>query len=81
MNIVLLETAWNGVDDGVQALLDKWLVSIGEHVAKGQAIATVVLVKASVDIEASFDGKLTQILVNAGDSFLPGQVLAIFEPD
>jgi pyruvate/2-oxoglutarate dehydrogenase complex dihydrolipoamide acyltransferase (E2) component len=40
-----------------------------------------VLVKASVDIEASVDGKLTQILVNAGDSFLPGQVLAVFEPD
>ncbi len=81
MKIVLLDAAWNGVDEGVQALLDKWSVAVGEHVVKGQAIATVVLVKASVDIEAPADGKLTSVLVKAEDSFSPGQVLAEFEPD
>lgn len=81
MNIILLDAAWSGVDDGVQALLDKWTVEVGVHVGKGQAIATAVLVKASIDIEAPTDGKLTRILVKAEDTFSPGQVLAEFESD
>ena len=81
MNIVLLDAAWNGVDAGVHALLDSWAVAVGEHVRKGEAIATVVLVKASLDIEAPADGKLTRIWVKAEETFAPGQVLAEFEAD
>ena len=81
MNIILSDVAWNGVDDGVQALLDKWAVEVGVHVVKGQALATAVLVKASIDIEAPTDGKLTRILVKAEETFAPSQILAEFEPD
>ena len=81
MNIILLDAAWNGVDVGVQALLDKWTVQEGGHVRKGQALAAVVLVKASIDIEAPSDGKLTRILVKAEETFAPSQILAEFEPD
>ena len=80
-SIVLLDAAWIGVDAGVQALLDKWVVQVGVPVRKGDALATIVLVKASVDIEAPANGKLTRILVQAEETFSPGQVLAEFETD
>ncbi len=34
--ITLPDAAWEGAQDGIEALLDKWLVAPGVHVAKGQ---------------------------------------------
>jgi hypothetical protein len=51
-DIVLLDAAWDGVAADVEALLDSWAVGVGVAVVKGQTLATVVLVKASIDIEA-----------------------------
>ncbi len=56
MEIKLEEVSWEGTQDDTQALLDKWLVVEKEPVIKGQVLVTVVLVKASIDIEAPSDG-------------------------
>ena len=52
IEIKLADAAWSGAQDGTEALLDKWLVGVGEPVKAGQVIASVVLVKASIDMEA-----------------------------
>jgi pyruvate dehydrogenase E2 component (dihydrolipoamide acetyltransferase) len=77
--ITLPDAAWEGAQDGIEALLDKWLVAPGVPVRKGQVLATVVLVKAAIDVEAPEDGHITAIAVQDGDSFGAGTVLAHFE--
>ena len=72
------DTAWDGVQDGAEALLDKWLVAENVLVKKGQILVTVVLVKAAMDIEAPEDGRIEKILVKDGQSFISGAVLATF---
>jgi len=79
--IILLDAAWDGVAPGVEALLDSWAVGVGVPVVKGQTLATVVLVKASIDIEAPAAGHLRAIHVKAEESFVAGKVLADFQPD
>ena len=81
IKIVLLDAAWDGVASGVEALLDSWAVGVGVPVVKGQTLATVVLVKASIDIEAPASGHLAVIHVKAEESFVSGKVLAEFQPD
>jgi pyruvate/2-oxoglutarate dehydrogenase complex dihydrolipoamide acyltransferase (E2) component len=76
--IKLDDAAWDGAQDGVEALLDKWTVAEKVAVKKGQILVTVVLVKASVDIEAPSDGWIEKILVKDGESFALGTVLANF---
>ena len=77
--IILLDAAWDGVAPGVEALLDSWAVGVGVPVVKGQTLATVVLVKASIDIEAPSNGHLSAIYVKAEESFVAGKVLAEFQ--
>jgi len=79
--IILLDAAWDGVAPGVEALLDSWAVGVGVPVVKGQTLATVVLVKASIDIEAPAAGHLRAIHVKAEESFVAGKVLADFQTD
>lgn len=80
MNIGLHDAAWEGVDPTVEALLDHWLVQEGDTVHRGQPLAAAVLVKASLDIDAPADGRVTRILVGAGQTFRRGQTLATLEP-
>jgi biotin carboxyl carrier protein len=77
--VILLDAAWDGVAPGVEALLDSWAVGVGVPVVKGQTLATVVLVKASIDIEAPANGHLSAIYVKAEESFVAGKVLAEFQ--
>ena len=79
--IILHDAAWDGVAPGVEALLDSWAVDVGVPVVKGQTLATVVLVKASIDIEAPVAGHLRAIHVKAEESFVSGKGLADFQPD
>jgi pyruvate/2-oxoglutarate dehydrogenase complex dihydrolipoamide acyltransferase (E2) component len=74
--IVLPEADWEGVEPDVEALLDRWLAREGEHVSAGQAIARVVLVKATLEITAPANGVLARILVQAEQTFKRGTVLA-----
>jgi len=79
MEIKLPDSAWDGAQDGVEALLDTWVVAEKAAVKKGQVLVTVVLVKASIDIEAPADGWIDQVLVKAGESFASSAVLANFQ--
>jgi pyruvate/2-oxoglutarate dehydrogenase complex dihydrolipoamide acyltransferase (E2) component len=79
MDIKLPDPVWDGAQAGVEALLDKWRVAEGAPVVKGQVLATVVLVKASIDIEAPENGALQSIFVQDGESFPAGTVLANFK--
>ena len=79
MDIQLPASVWTGGQEDAHALLDKWLVAPGVRVHKGQVLATVVLVKAAIDVEAPQDGHITTIAVQEGDSFGVGSVLAHFE--
>jgi pyruvate/2-oxoglutarate dehydrogenase complex dihydrolipoamide acyltransferase (E2) component len=80
IDIMLPAMAWDGTQDATEALLDKWLVAPGVPVKKGQVLVSVVLVKAAMDIEAPQDGQIVAVLVQSGESFAPGTVLAQFAP-
>lgn len=76
-DIVLADSAWEGVDQGTEALVDEWLVSEGDRVGEGQVVAKVVLVKATMDIAAPAAGLIEKILVPADETFARGKVLAV----
>ena len=78
IDIKLQDISWDGAEDGVEALLDKWLVAEKTLVKKGQVLVAVVLVKATIDIEAPEDGFIEKIIVKDGESFKNGTVLAHF---
>lgn len=79
---IMLDAAlWAGVDEGAQALLDSWLVAEGSHVAAGQALVCVVLVKSNLEVSAPCAGVLERVLVPAGETFARGQPLAQLRPD
>jgi len=80
IDIVLDAAAWQDVAPGTLALLDKWLVGEGARVRAGQPLASVVLVKATIEVSAPADGTLAAILVAASDNFGPGQPLARLQP-
>lgn len=77
LDIVLPESAWEGVEAGVQGLVDNWLVVEGARIEAGQPLVRVVLVKSSLEVEAVASGRLEKILVPAGDNFGRGQPLGI----
>ena len=79
IEIKLDAAAWDSAQDDAQALLEKWLVVPNEQVIKGQTLVTVVMVKATIDIEAPSDGFIQKILVQNGESFALGTVLATFK--
>jgi pyruvate/2-oxoglutarate dehydrogenase complex dihydrolipoamide acyltransferase (E2) component len=79
IEIKLDDAAWDGAQDNAQALLEKWLVTENEQVKKGQALVTVVMVKATIDIEAPADGSVQKILIPNGESFALGTTLATFK--
>jgi pyruvate/2-oxoglutarate dehydrogenase complex dihydrolipoamide acyltransferase (E2) component len=76
VDVVLPESAWEGVEAGVQALLDRWLVAEGATVEAGQPLVRAVLVKSSMDIDSPVSGTLQAVAVPAGATFARGQVLA-----
>ena len=78
-DVALPASAWEGVEAGVEALLDQWLVAVGDAVHAGQPLARVVLVKASLEVEAPSDGQVESILVAAGETFARGQPVAVFK--
>jgi len=69
LDLVLPSESWTGVDAGVQALLDRWLVAEGAPVVAGQVVARAVLVKSTLDIVAPAAGVLERVLVPAGATF------------
>jgi len=74
--VVLDPLRWESVEAGNDALLDRWLVSEGDHVKPGQVLAKATLVHEMVDVEAPHAGIIEQIEVSAGETFGPGYILA-----
>jgi pyruvate/2-oxoglutarate dehydrogenase complex dihydrolipoamide acyltransferase (E2) component len=71
--------AWAEVEEGTEALLERWLVQEGDVVAAGQPVATAVLVKTSYEITAPAAGRIASILIAAQGTFGRDQDLALLE--
>ena len=71
--------AWDGVEEGTEALLERWFVREGDVVAAGQPVATAVLVKTNYEIAAPAAGRIAKILVAAQGTFGRDQDLALLE--
>ena len=54
-------------------------VKEGQAVKAGQKVAVIEAMKMENEIQASFDGTVTAVLVNKGDSVLEGATLAVIE--
>lgn len=72
--------AWEDVDDGVAGLLEEWLVSEGDAVDAGQPIASVIVLKTSMEVVAPVAGTVDSIAVAAGETFGPDDDLALIVP-
>lgn len=79
MDVILEDSAWDGADDGIEALVERWMVAEGTPVSKGQPLAEVVVVKATYEIVSPADGTLARILVPAEGTFGRGSPIALIE--
>jgi pyruvate/2-oxoglutarate dehydrogenase complex dihydrolipoamide acyltransferase (E2) component len=79
-DVTLSDEAWADVEPGTEALVDSWLVREGERVQAGQRLAKVVLIKATLDVEAPAAGVIERILVPKDATFARGQALAVLRP-
>ena len=66
----------NGVDS---ALIEEWLVGVGEEVAQGEPVVLIETDKASMELEAPVTGKLVAVIAEDGAEVEIGAVLAEFE--
>ena len=69
------------VDEGVEGLLEAWLVGENDRVAADQPVADAVVIKTSFQVRAPFAGTIAEIVVGKGDTFAAGAVLARLEAD
>jgi len=65
--------------EGVEGLLEAWLVDEHDRVVAGEPVADAIVVKTSFQIPAPCDGTMARIVVAQGDTFGPGAVLAMVE--
>lgn len=70
------DDAWEEADADVEALLDTWLVQVGDEVVAGQALATIIVVKTTMDVVAPVGGRLAAIHVEQRGTFGRGAALA-----
>lgn len=57
----------------------KWLVEVGVSIKRGDALLEVETDKATMEVEAAHAGVLKKQLVQADETVLPGEVIAIVE--
>lgn len=77
--ITLPEEAWADVEAGTEALLERWLVAVGDAVQAGQVVAEAVLVKTNYEISAPSAGVISAIMVAESDTFAKDAALAELE--
>lgn len=65
--------------EGVEGLLEAWLVEEGEWVTAGHPVADAIVVKTSFQVSAPCDGTIGKIVVPHGETFAAGAVLATLE--
>ena len=59
----------------------EWLVAVGEPVRNGDAIVVVTTDKVDMEVEATFDGVLEEILAGEGDQLPVGQPMAYLQTE
>jgi pyruvate/2-oxoglutarate dehydrogenase complex dihydrolipoamide acyltransferase (E2) component len=67
------------VDEGVEGLLEMWLVETNDRVAADQPVADAVVIKTSFQVLSPAAGTISEIVVPKGDTFVAGAVLARIE--
>jgi len=80
IEIKLPDEAWADVEEGTEALLDEWLVAVGDAVQEGQIIGTAMVVKATVELVSPAAGVIESLDVAATRNFGKGAVLARLRP-
>lgn len=75
----LSDSVWSDVDEGTEALLDEWLVKVGDSVIEGQVLGIAELVKTSHEIVAPATGKVASLNVEAQSTFGRDAVVAVVE--
>jgi pyruvate dehydrogenase E2 component (dihydrolipoamide acetyltransferase) len=75
-DVILDPLSCESIQGGEDAVLDGWLVCEGDHVRAGQVLARATLLHQPVELHAPHDGVIEQIVVGAGERFVPGHVLA-----
>lgn len=63
-----------------EVLVTQWLVAEGDQIEVDQPVAELETDKATVELPAPESGKLTKIIVKAGETTEPGAVIAELEP-
>jgi pyruvate/2-oxoglutarate dehydrogenase complex dihydrolipoamide acyltransferase (E2) component len=58
----------------------EWRKQPGQMIRKGEILMIVETEKTQIEVEATFDGRLTKILVEAGVSVLVNTPIAEYEP-
>ena len=74
------DEGWADVEAGTEALLDEWLVAVGDEVAEGQIIGTAMVVKAEIELVAPAAGVIESLDGSATQNFGKGAVLARLRP-
>lgn len=80
LEIRLPAEAWHDVEASTEALVDRWLVAVGERVEAGQVLGEVVLVKATYELLAPAAGVITALEVAAEQNFARDAVLVRLAP-
>lgn len=65
------------VADATEAALQDWLVTVGDAVTTGQAIAEIETEKATVELQAEAAGTVGRLLVDPGTSVEVGEPIAV----
>jgi pyruvate/2-oxoglutarate dehydrogenase complex dihydrolipoamide acyltransferase (E2) component len=73
------EDVFEDVDEGVEGLLEAWLVEENDRVDAQEPVADAVVVKTSFQVLAPAAGTIAEIVVPKGDTFAVGAVLARLE--
>lgn len=79
IEVKLNDDVWDGVEEGTEALLQSWSVSVGDRVQQGSELGIVGLVKATVSVEAPHSGVITEIRVSAEQTFGRGTILLVMD--
>jgi len=62
-----------------EAVLVAWLKEVGDQVSEGEGVADMETDKADAELEAPATGVLREIIVAAGSTVEPGQVIGRIE--
>jgi pyruvate dehydrogenase E2 component (dihydrolipoamide acetyltransferase) len=73
---VIMPKMGDAMEEGT---LVKWLVSEGDEVSEGDAIAEIETDKASMEIEAEDSGTLAQFIASEGDDVPVGEAIAFIQ--